>query len=219
MTIERPTDSRRPAARLYLMTPAVGDAAALAGALADAIAAADVAAVLLRLAPGDERTLIERVKVLCGVVQSKDVALILDGHPDIVARSGADGAHLAGIDALKAAIESVKPARIAGCGGLHTRHDAMLAGEAGADYVMFGEPDADGHRPPFAAVEERIAWWADVFEIPCVGFAGDLDEAGRLAQAGADFVALGDWIFLDERGAAATASAAARRLAATEPAS
>ena len=57
---------------------------------------------------------------------------------------------------------ALKPKYIAGCGGLATRHDAMLAGESGADYVMFGEPDRDGHRPRFEAVLERVAWWAEV---------------------------------------------------------
>jgi thiamine-phosphate pyrophosphorylase len=218
MSAQRHNEHRRPAARLYLVTPAVGDARAFVGMLAEAIAAADVAAVLLRLAAADERTLIERVKALCPIVQGKDVALILDGHADIVARAGADGSHLTGIDAFNAAVATLKPARIAGCGGLKSRHDAMLAAEAGADYVMFGEPDAGGRRPPFAAVADRVAWWAEVFEPPCVGYAGDLDEAGRLAMAGADFVALGEWIFSDADGAVSAIRAAAQRLAATEPA-
>jgi thiamine-phosphate pyrophosphorylase len=218
MTAQRPNEQRRQAPRLYLVTPAVGDAGAFAPALAEAVAAADVAAVLLRLEEADERTLIGRVKALSPVVQGKNVALILDGHADIVARAGADGAHLAGIEALNAAVATLKPSRIAGCGGLKSRHDAMLAAEAGADYVMFGEPDEGGWRPAFAAVAERVAWWAEVFQAPCVGFAGDLDEAGRLAEAGADFVALGEWIFSDTRGAAAAVRAAAQRLAATEPA-
>lgn len=208
--------SKRPTPRLYLVTPEVMDPATLADALTGAIAAADIAAILLRLAPGDERMLIEHVKMLRTSVQDKGVALILDGLSDLVARADADGAHLAGIDALKAAIGTLQPAHIAGCGGLKSRHDAMLAAEAGADYVMFGEPDAAGRRPPFAAVEERVGWWAEVFQPPCVGFAGDLDEVGRLVQAGADFVALGDWVFSDARGTAV--AAAFRRVAATEPA-
>ena len=77
----------------------------------------------------------------------------------------------------------------------------MLAAEAGADYAMFGEPDRSGgqgnqgNRPAFDTVLERIAWWAELFQPPCVGYAANLDEVGALAQAGADFVALGDWIW------------------------
>jgi thiamine-phosphate pyrophosphorylase len=137
----------------------------------------------------------------------------LADHPDVVARMGADGAHLTGIDAFKAAQAALQPERIAGCGGLTTRHDAMLAGEAGADYVLFGEPDPSGHRPSFEAVAERVAWWAEIFELPCVGFAATLAEVGALAQAGADFVAVGDCIFDDSRGPAAALADAAQRLA------
>ena len=67
---------------------------------------------------------------------------------------------------------------------------------------MFGEPDANDRRPGLAATEERVAWWADVFEAPCVGYAGALDEVAPLVQAGADFVALGDFLWSDPSAAA-----------------
>ena len=144
----------------------------------------------------------------------------LDGRPDIAIRAGADGAHLTGIAALTAALGALKPDRIAGAGGLRSRHDAMLAAEAGADYVMFGEPDRSagqggqgnqGNRPAFDTVLERLAWWAELFQPPCVGYAANLDEVGALAQAGADFIALGDWIWTDAP--ADSVAAAAGRLA------
>jgi thiamine-phosphate pyrophosphorylase len=187
----------RPAPRFYLVTPRVADAQAFAASLASALASADVAAVLLRLAEADERTLINRAKTLAPMVQDKDAALLLDGHADLVARAGCDGAHLTGFAQFSEAIERLKPERIAGAGGLATRHDAMTAAELGADYVMFGEPDASGARPAFAAVEERVAWWAEVFEAPCVGYAAEAAEVERLVAAGADFVALGDWLWQD----------------------
>ena len=87
------------------MTPPIDDAAAFAPQLAAALAAGDVAAVLLRLKDADERTLINRIKTLAAVAQDKDAALIIDGHADLVARSGADGAHLTGIEAFNAALE------------------------------------------------------------------------------------------------------------------
>jgi thiamine-phosphate pyrophosphorylase len=203
---------RRPIPRLYLVTSEVADPDGHAVALAQAMGAADVAAVLVRLAGDDERNLINRAKVLAPVIQGSGAAFLLDGHPDLVARAGADGAHLEGIDAFSAAARALQPERIAGCGGLNTRHDAMLAGEAGADYVLFGELDRAGWRPSFEAVEERVAWWAEVFEIPCVGYASTLAEIDRLVQAGADFVAAGDCIFDDPRGPAVAAADAARRL-------
>lgn len=213
---EKHSEAKRPAPRLYLVTPELSDPGGVAEALAGALGAADVAAVLVRLSASDDRTLINRVKALAPTVQDRGAALLLDGHADIVARAGADGAHLAGIEAFKAALAALKPARIAGCGGLKTRHDAMLAAEAGADYVMFGEPDTEGRRAPFDAIVERVAWWAELFEIPCVGFAATVDEIGPLAAAGADFVAVGDCIFGDARGPAAAVAQAARRLAQPE---
>jgi thiamine-phosphate pyrophosphorylase len=209
-----PAAPRRPAPRLYLVTPQ--DTAGLADKLAQALGAADVAAVLLRLPQTDERSHVNQAKALAPIVQGKGAALILDGHPDLAVRAGADGAHLTGIDALNEALATLKPARIAGCGGLETRHDAMLAAEAGADYVMFGEPDENGNRPSFEAIAERIAWWAEVFEIPCVGFAASLDEVEPLAQAGADFIAVGDCVFADTRGCAAALADVSRRLAVAE---
>jgi len=202
-----------PRQRLYLVTPPVGDPSPFIRLLEPALDAGDVAALLLRLEDSDERTLISRAKAIAAVVQRRDIALLVDGRPEIVARSGADGAHLGGIEALQAAIGTLKPDRIAGVGGLRSRHDAMLAGEAGADYVMFGEPDRRGARPPQETVLDYLSWWAELFEIPCVGYAAALDDVEPLAATGADFVALGEWIWTEPQGAAATIAAAAGKLA------
>jgi len=192
----------RPAPRIYLATPIVADPAQVASDLPPLLAAADVAAVLLRLAPGDERSIIQRTKSLAPVVQKADAALLIDRHFAQVARGGADGANVSGIEAMREAMPSLKPDRILGVGGLATRHDAMVAGEAGADYVLFGEPDATGERPSPDAIFERLQWWAELFEPPCVGFATTLDEA-RLFASAADFVMVGDLVWQDARGAKA----------------
>ena len=228
----------RPTPRLYLITPPVAEPAAFAPQLEAALGAGDVAAVLLRLAAADERTLINRTKILAETVQRRDVALLVDNRPGIVARAGADGAHLSGIDAFAAALALLKPDRIAGAGGLSSRHDAMLAAETGADYVMFGEPppypppqagEGSHHFPPpragegqgggprrrmpFDDILERLTWWAELFEIPCVGYAASRDEVAPLAQTGADFIALGEWIWTEPQNTAATIAAAAQQLA------
>ena len=72
-----------------------------------------------------------------------------------------------------------------------------------ADYVLFGEPDARGQRPSVEAIAERLQWWAELFEPPCVGFAVSRDEAAEFAAAGADFILVGDFIWADPRGAEA----------------
>jgi thiamine-phosphate pyrophosphorylase len=193
----------RPVPRLYLATPDVDDPAALLASLPGLLAAADVAAVLVRLKPTDQRSMISRIKALAPAIQGAGAALLLDGHVELVARGGADGAHVSGIEAMEDALPSLKPDRIIGVGGLATRHDSMAAGDAGADYVLFGEPDARKQRPSVEAIAERLQWWAELFEPPCVGFAASRAEAYEFAAAGADFVLVGDFIWADPRGAAA----------------
>src|ERR1700729_1693661 len=166
----------RPVPRLYLATPQVDDSQPLLASLPRLLAEADIAAVLLRLQPSDPRTLISRIKALAPAIQDHGAALLLDGHVDLVARAGADGAHLPGLEAFAEALPTLKPDRIAGVGGLATRHDSMTAGELGADYVLFGEPDEKEQRPSTQAICDRLQWWDEVFELPSVGFAGRLGE-------------------------------------------
>jgi thiamine-phosphate pyrophosphorylase len=193
----------RPAPRLYLATPPLDDASSLATTLPALLAAADIAAVLVRLQTTDQRGMITQVKSLASAIQNAGAALLIDGHVELVARAGADGAHLTGIAALEEALPSLKPDRIAGVGGLATRHDSMLAGELGADYVLFGERDERGHRPSMEAVAERLDWWAELFEPPCIGYATTTEEAYVFARAGADFVLVDDAVWAAARGGAA----------------
>ena len=202
----------RPAPRLYLATPEVDDPSHLMAGLPELLAAADVAAVLVRLKLADQRTMITRAKALAPAIQNAGAALLLDGHAELVARAGADGAHLHGLAALEDALPSLKPDRIAGVGGLATRHDSMAAGETGADYVLFGEPDAKGQRPSTEAIAERLQWWDELFEPPCIGFAASREEAAEVASSGADFVLVGDFIWADPRGATAALVEAAQAI-------
>jgi thiamine-phosphate pyrophosphorylase len=74
----------------------------------------------------------------------------------------------------------------------------MTAGEMGADYVMFGEPHGGAQTRGLASLvslTERVVWWAEIFETPCVAYADTIAAAGPLAEAGADFIALGDAIW------------------------
>jgi thiamine-phosphate pyrophosphorylase len=191
----------RPAPRLYLATPEVDDPSRLVAQLPELLAAADVAAVLVRLKETDQRSMISRLKQLAPAIQNAGAALLVEGHVELVARAGADGAHVTGLAALEEALPSLKPDRIAGIGGLVTRHDSMAAGELGADYVLFGEPDAKGERPSAEAIAERLQWWDELFEPPCVGFAASLAEASEFAATGADFVLVRDFVWADPRGA------------------
>jgi thiamine-phosphate pyrophosphorylase len=202
----------RPVPRLYLATPVLDAPEGLLARLPQLLAQTDVAAVLLRLKLSDPRTMISTVKALAPAIQDMGAALLLDGHVELVARAGADGAHVTGIEALQDALPTLRPDRIAGVGGLRTRHDSMTAGEMGADYVLFGEPDANGRRPSVEAIVERLEWWNELFEPPCVGFAGAPEEVEPFASAGADFVLVGDFIWSDPRGATTAIAEAAQAL-------
>ena len=190
--------TQNPPTRLMLVTPPVADADAMAFKLMQAQAGGDLAAVLLRLTEGDERSRIERVKRLAGPVQAANVALVVEASALVAARGGADGVHLTGgVEEIAEARSSLKGERIIGAGGLRARHDAMDIGEAGVDYVMFGEPRPDGSVPPLPAVIERAGWWAEIFETPCVAYAPDFESVPALVETGAEFVALGDWAFAE----------------------
>jgi thiamine-phosphate pyrophosphorylase len=182
------TAPARPQPRLYLLTPPLDGAHrdAVLVAISAAGKAADIAAVLLRPGTADAAALAP----LVASAHAIGAACLIEGDVALADRLGTDGAHLDGTNALKAALPMVRPHGIAGVGGLRTKHDAMTAGELGADYVMFGEPDAAGRRPAFDATLERTDWWAQLFEPPCVAFAASLDEVEALAEAGADFIAI-----------------------------
>lgn len=195
-------EAGRPAPRLYIFADD-RETGRLAGVLDSAPEGSAVAAVLLRLRPGGEDERAACIAEAASIVQPRGVALLLEGHADLVARTGADGCHVPGSAALAPTLKRLKPDFIVGAGDLPTRHDAMLAAEAGADYVMFGEPDRSGQRPAFPAIIDRVAWWSEVFEPPCVGYAADRQEAEALARAGADFVAVESSVWDDPQASGA----------------
>jgi thiamine-phosphate pyrophosphorylase len=205
--------------RFVLVTPPVDDAARFAPQLSAACSAADIAAVILQFAPGDDATQIERTRILAGALPKDGPILLLNGHTNLVAKSAADGVHLLDAEMVSAARNALKQERTIGAGRLESRHDAMLAAEGGADFVTFGDPDANGKRPSLPALIERVEWWSELFIIPCVAYAANLDEIEPLVEAGADFVALGEeaiWNAPD--GPARTLVAAMVHLAVAEPA-
>ncbi len=190
-----------PRTRLALLTPyrvEAGDADALAAALTAACAAGDVAAVILRLAPGDERSLVNLVKRLAPAAQATGAALVVacpGFSGDLVsvsARGGADGVHLdkprdGALAELRGRLDD---GRILGAGGHEQKHAAMEAGEAGVDYVMFGGLYADGIAPDAAAVLDRTTWWTEIFETPCIAVAHESAQVAALAATGVEFVGL-----------------------------
>jgi thiamine-phosphate pyrophosphorylase len=193
--------------RLYLITPPVGDSESFAPVLEAALDAGDVACVLLRFLAPDEGSRKKIVRALAPLVQERGAALLLADDEQLVARAGADGAHISRPgETFEAALDSLKPDRIVGLGGLVTRDEAMNAGERDIDYLMFGDLDPGGESAE--SVLERASWWAEIFNLPCIGVAHDLAEVEALASSGAEFVGLGPMVFSDPRGPAAAVAQA-----------
>jgi thiamine-phosphate pyrophosphorylase len=202
------------AARLYLITPPLIDAAVFVAPFEAALGASDIACVLLQAAEPDGAKAI--VRHLAPLAQRRGVACLVT-DPQLAAETDCDGVHVNGVGpALEAALAVMKPQRIVGVGGLKTRDDAMQAGEAGVDYLMFGAPR---EQRDFAEIRDRIAWWAEIFSPPCVAYAKALEEIAEFARAGADFVALCGAVWDDPRGPHAALEAAGHLIAAArEPA-
>ncbi len=183
--------SATPRPRLVLVTPPGADAS-FAPRLAEALAGGDVAAVIVPLdglAEADRQAVAD---ALVPVIQEAGAAAILGADTRVVGRAKADGLHAeAGSEDFTDAVSAFSGKRIVGAGGVRTRDEAMAAGEAGADYLLFGLLDAtespEAH-PKTVALGE---WWAALFEVPAIALAGsDLASVDVLAEAGVEFVAL-----------------------------
>jgi thiamine-phosphate pyrophosphorylase len=205
-------------ARLFLITPRVVDSG-FASQLEAALAAGDVASLLIApdVAPGVDVQAI--AETLVPIAQRHDVAALVLGDSRVMGRARADGIHIeAGGAALKDAIETLQPKSIVGAGNLRARHEAMEAGEAGADYIFFGLLDLEEDDEPHRKTIDLGAWWAEVFEPPCVLLAGrSMASVDACARTGADFVAVRAAIWQHPDGPAAAiaeANAILDRLAA-----
>ncbi|GJE16173.1 thiamine phosphate synthase [Methylobacterium marchantiae] len=198
-----------PRTRLALLSPhrvEAHQADALAEAITAACEAGDVAAVILRLAPADERSLVNLVKRLAPAAQATGAAMVVsiaDFAGDVVsisARGGADGVHLdkARDGALRELRGRLGDGRILGAGGHEQKHAAMEAGEAGVDYVMFGGLYADGMAPDAETVQERAQWWVEIFETPCIAVAHDRAQLAGLIATGAEFLGLESALWMGE---------------------
>ena len=179
-------------ARLFLITPRIVDAAALAPQLEAALAAGDVASLLIAPDAVSENDLQAIAETLVPIAQKHDVAALVLGNSRVMGRARADGIHIEGGEtALKEAIEALQPKSIVGAGNLRARHEAMEAGEAGADYIFFGLLDLEEGDEAHRKTIDLGAWWADLFEPPCVLLSGrSMASVEACARTGADFVAL-----------------------------
>lgn len=192
MTI-RSDDNTRATTRLYLITPPAFDPDRFAGQLKEALAGGDVACLQLRLKDVDDAAIRHATRVLQPIAQERGVAFIMNDRPDLAAELDCDGVHVGEEDAPYAeARRLLGPDRIVGVTCGDSRHRAVVAAEAGADYVAFGAffpsaTKAAKHR----AHPELLADWSDTTVVPCVAIGGITQQnCPPLVEAGADFLAV-----------------------------
>jgi thiamine-phosphate pyrophosphorylase len=200
-----------PDCRLYLITPpAIDDLAAFGHALGAALEAGDVGALQLRLKGVGDDVIEAAVHMLRPMTLARDIPLILNDRPDLAARLDCDGVHIGQDDAPYAeARRLVGQSRIVGVTCHDSRHLAMEAAEAGADYVAFGAffptstKDAKTRADP-----EILEIWQENMLIPCVAIGGITPENCRpLVAAGADFIAASSAVWGHPQGPAAAVAA------------
>jgi thiamine-phosphate pyrophosphorylase len=197
--------------RLYLITPAqIPDLPAFLKALEEALSAGDVAALQVRL-KGVPDAEIERVtRAVLPVAHAHDVAVILNDRPDLAARLGCDGVHVGQDDASYAEARRIMgPRAMIGVTCHDSRHLAMEAAEAGADYVAFGAffPTTTKDAPTSCDLE-ALAIWQETMQTPCVAIGGITPEnCGPVVQAGADFIAVSSAVWRHPQGPAAAVKA------------
>lgn len=191
--------------RLYLITPLQIDLRSFAPVLASALDAGDVACLQLRLKNVGDDDILRAGETLMPLAQERGVAFIINDRPDLAKRLGADGAHVGQDDTPFADARAMLGTnRIVGVTCHDSRHLAMQAAEADADYVAFGAFFATSTKEPKAIAEPSLlTWWSELFEVPCVAIGGITPENGRpLVEAGADFLAVSSGVWNHPKGAA-----------------
>jgi len=182
-------------ARLYLITPPAFDPAAFAPKLAEALDAGDVACVQLRLKDVDDDTIRRAADQLRPIAQQRGVAFIMNDRPDLALQTGCDGVHVGQEDASYIAARQILGLdRIIGVTCYDSRHLAIEAAEAGADYVAFGgffRSTTKDTRGIAGNDPEILRWWSETMTVPCCAIGGITPEnCAVLVEAGADFLAV-----------------------------
>ena len=199
------------ACRLYLITPPrLDDLAGFGHVLAGALDAGDVAALQIRLKDMPDDIVSAAVDALSPIAQARGVAVILNDRPDLAARLGCDGVHIGQSDGTFAeARRLMGPDRMVGVTCHDSRHLAMEAAEAGADYVAFGAFYPTSTKDALTRADpEILTIWQEVMETPCVAIGGiTAQNAAPLAAAGADFLAVSAGVWSHGEGPAAAVKA------------
>jgi len=191
-------------ARLYLISPQrIEHPSIFAADLRAALDGGDVAAFQLRLKDADDDTIARAADTLRPICQQRDVAFIMNDRPDLAVRLDCDGVHVGQEDMSCAeARRIVGSNRQVGVTCKASRHLAMEAAEAGADYVAFGAFFASSTKAVTMPADlEIVEWWSSLMEVPCVAIGGITVENCRpVIAAGADFLAVAGGVWNHDGG-------------------
>lgn len=196
--------------RLYLITPPKLEPRAFADDLKRALGGGDVASLQLRLKDVSDDDIRRVIEILMPIAQRADAAFILNDRPDLAAEMRCDGVHVGQDDASYAqARAAMGKNAIVGVTCHNSRHLAMEAAEAGADYVAFGAFFPTQTKEPKTKADiELIEWWAEMMVVPCVAIGGiTVENAPVLVEAGADFLAVSAGVWNFPQGPAAAVAA------------
>jgi thiamine-phosphate pyrophosphorylase len=188
-----PRRAPEPGCRLYLVTPEKFELTSFADHLAAALDGGDVACVQLRLKNVADDEIKRACETLLPITQKRDVAFILNDRPDLAAATGCDGVHVGQEDAgYGEARAAMGPDRTVGVTCHDSKHLAMEAADAGADYVAFGAFFPTTTKPSrFNPPPDLLRWWSDIMTVPVVAIGGiTMQNCGPLVEAGADFLAV-----------------------------
>jgi thiamine-phosphate pyrophosphorylase len=199
------------ACRLYLISPPkIADLAAFLTALKEALASGDVAALQVRLKDVPDAEIERAVRAVLPIAHTHDAAVILNDRPDLAAAFGCDGVHIGQEDMPYAHARKVMgPRAMIGVTCHDSRHLAMEAAEAGADYVAFGAffPTSTKDAPTRCELE-TLTIWQETMQTPCVAIGGITPENCRpLVRAGADFLAVSGAVWGHAQGPGAAVKA------------
>ncbi|MBE9635433.1 thiamine phosphate synthase [Salipiger mangrovisoli] len=189
--------------QLYLVTPPEFDLSSFPDKLSSVLDAAEIACMRLSLATRDEDRLLRAADVVRDLAHRYDIALVIDTHVVLAQRLGLDGVHLTdGSRSVRAARKDLGPDAIVGtfCGS--SRHDGMVAGEAGADYVAFGPLSGEALGDGTLADFELFEWWSQMIEVPIVAEGGLTPELVAKLAPVTDFISIGEEIWNTEDPAA-----------------
>lgn len=204
--------------RLYLITPStLPDLAAFTRELEAALSGGDVAALQVRLKDVPDAAIAEAVRAVTPICRARDVAVILNDRPDLAARLDCDGVHIGQEDGTYTEARRLMGGdRTVGVTCHDSRHLAMEAAEAGADYVAFGAFFDTATKSPKSRTDPDILTiWQETMQTPCVAIGGITVETARvLAAAGADFLAVSAGVWGHPQGPAAAVAAFEREMTA-----